>query len=167
MRLHLVGLVGVFLLVSITSCGGSGDKSSSTESNAAKVTPLPDSAYRAELTVDSPPSSGPAGSTTTVGVTVKNIGDAAWPANGKGNVGGMVHLCYHWLDRDGKVVVLDGLRTALPTTLQPGAIVPLRAKVAYPKEPGDYILEFDLVHELVTWFGEKNSKTVRFNLRIT
>lgn len=166
MQSYLMGLVGAFLVISITSCGGSGDKGSSTESNPVKIASLPDSAYRAELTMDSPPSSGPAGWITTVGVTVKNIGGAAWPANGKGGLG-VVRLCYHWLDRDAKPVVVDGLRTELPTSLEPGATVPLRAKVVYPKEPGDYILEFDLVHEGVTWFVGKGSKTLRFSLKVT
>lgn len=166
-RRYFVGIVGSLLLGSVASCGGSGDKASSTESSPVKFPPLPDSAYRAELTVDSPPSSGPAGSMTTVGVTVKNMGDAAWPANGKEAVGGMVHFGYHWLDRDGKPVIFDGGRTALPTPLEPGSTVSLRAKVGYPKAPGDYILEFDMVHELVTWFAWKKSKTVRFNVKVT
>jgi hypothetical protein len=163
---YLVGLAGLLVLVSLSFCGKSGTKEASTKSIPPKITPLADSAYRAELTLNSPLPSAPAGSKITVGVTVKNLGDAAWPANGK--VGyGLVHLAYHWLDRNGKTIVLDGWRTPLPAPLEPGSTVMLWAKVDYPKEPGDYILVFDLVHEMATWFADKKSPTVRVNVKVT
>jgi len=160
----LVPVVGFFLLVSVTSCGGSEKSGSSAES---KIVALPDSAYRAEITVDSPPPTAPAGGTATATVTIKNVGDKAWPANGNAVVPAMVHLSYHWLDKDGNVIVQDGIRTALPTSLNPGASVSVKAKVVYPKSPGDYILEFDMVHELITWFALKKSQTAKIEIKVT
>ena len=162
----IAGLAGSLLLVSAASCGKSESKEASTKPAAAKVEPLPDSAYRAELTVSATPPSGPAGTKTTVTVTVKNTGDTAWPANGKvGN--GLVHLGSHWLDPNGKPVVFEGGRTPFPTPLQPGASATLQAKVEYPKDPGEYILEFDMVHEGVAWFAWKKSPTARVVVKVT
>ena len=167
----IAGLAGSLLLVSAASCGKSETKETSPKEASAKpapakVTPLADSAYSAEMTVASPPPSGPAGTRAVVAVSIKNIGDAAWPANGTlGN--GLVHLGAHWLDRNGKPVVWEGGRTPLPAPLQPGASITLNAKVEYPKEPGDYILEFDMVHELAAWFSWKKSATARLIIKVT
>ena len=49
--------------------------------------------------------------------------------------------------------VYDGVRTALPRDVAPGATVRLRAKVAAPPKPGRYRLHLEMVHEGVTWFG--------------
>jgi hypothetical protein len=64
-----------------------------------------------------------------------------------------IHAAYHWLTRDGDVVVADGHRTLLPSTIAPGtrSVVPVR--VVAPVSPGEYVLEFDLVHEGVRWFA--------------
>lgn len=65
-----------------------------------------------------------------------------------------VRLSYHWLDTAGHPVVFDGERTVLPADLAPGgtAVVPVHVR-AGELEPGAYILEIDLVHEGVRWFG--------------
>jgi hypothetical protein len=65
-----------------------------------------------------------------------------------------VRLSYHWLDGAGSAVVFDGERTLLPADLAPGgeAVVPARVTTDQ-LEPGAYILEIDLVHEGVRWFG--------------
>src|SRR6185312_9276854 len=47
---------------------------------------------------------------------------------------------------------IEGIRTALPADVLPGesAVVPLH--VVPPAEPGQHLLEVDLVHEHVRWF---------------
>ncbi len=50
-------------------------------------------------------------------------------------------------------MVEEGYRTPLPATVAPGTDCVVPATVAGPDEPGRYLLELDLVHELVRWFG--------------
>jgi hypothetical protein len=38
--------------------------------------------------------------------------------------------------------------------------------VTAPKAPGDYVLEIDMIHEGVTFFHEKGSKTLRIDVRV-
>jgi hypothetical protein len=46
----------------------------------------------------------------------------------------------------------DGLRTGFPRTVAPGDRVLVPVDVCAPPEPGEYVLEVDLVHERVRWF---------------
>ena len=65
-----------------------------------------------------------------------------------------VLVSYHWLDRAGKTVVRDGVRSSLPQPLQPGESTIVHVTVMAPSQAGRYLLQFDLVHEGVTWFSE-------------
>ena len=87
-----------------------------------------------------------------VPVTVRNIGNRTWPAS-------QVFVAYHWY-RDHRLVVWDGERTALPRDLGAGSRVALSVRVVTPAEPGSYVLQLTLVHELVTWFETKGATTV-------
>ena len=83
----------------------------------------------------------------TVPLVLRNDGLQAWsPQDGD-------RLSYHWLDSSGEAVVPEGLRTMLPSTVQPGAEVTVRARVAAPPSAGLHTLAFELVREGVTWFG--------------
>ena len=84
-------------------------------------------------------------------VRLRNRGSERFPW---GDWSPPVRLSYHWLDGAGGAVVFDGERTLLPADLAPGgeAVVPARVGTGQ-LEPGEYILEIDLVHEGVRWFG--------------
>ncbi|MCP4896189.1 MAG: sulfatase-like hydrolase/transferase [bacterium] len=85
-----------------------------------------------------------------VAVEVTNQGSLVWaPDSG-------VRLAYHWLDLDGKVVVLDGKRTSLIRDVSPGEEIRLDAIVVAPARPGEYLLQWDLVHERVCWFAQRD-----------
>ena len=45
-------------------------------------------------------------------------------------------------------------RITLPPDLMPNKEVELDAKVTAPNKPGNYILEFDMVQEKVSWFKD-------------
>jgi len=87
-----------------------------------------------------------------VPVTVRNIGNRVWPAS-------QVFVAYHWY-RDHRLVVWDGERTALPRDLGAGGRAALSVGVVTPAEPGSYVLQLTLVHELVTWFETRGAATV-------
>ncbi|HEX9269456.1 MAG TPA: N-acetylmuramoyl-L-alanine amidase [Candidatus Limnocylindria bacterium] len=90
--------------------------------------------------------SGAAGATISVPVTVTNTGSLTWQ-------GGLVNLSYHVLTPSGAVVVWDGVRTALPGLVAPGQIVPVAAQVTLPAAPGSYVVKFDVVQEGFSWFS--------------
>jgi SAM-dependent methyltransferase len=126
-------------------------------SRALDVPALPDgamapSAYRAALAATRR-SSGP--DEVVVDVTVTNASDTAWPAGLSLNLGS------HWLTAGGAVTAFDGPRVALSLPLGPGESAALVYVIARPTDPDAAVLELDLVHEGVTWFGWLGSPTAR------
>ena len=88
----------------------------------------------------------------TTGVTVQNLGSVLWPAD----LPMPVHLAYHWADAGGTRLegVADDLRNPLPRDMGYGDTVLLQAQVRVPITPGNYLLRWDMVHELKTWFED-------------
>jgi|GEM_PF-217913 len=102
-----------------------------------------------------------AGTLFSVKVKVKNISSALWPAQGLADGHYSIRLGYHVLDKNGAITMHDGLRSALPFDLEPEKEIFLDCMVKSPDAAGDYILEFDMVQEQVTWFVQKGSKTAK------
>ncbi|MCL4415796.1 MAG: hypothetical protein M1371_00565 [Actinobacteria bacterium] len=95
---------------------------------------------------------------------VFNAGSRTWPNKQEEN---SVHLSYHWLDVNTKdVVVFDGVRTNLPRSIIPGEVVRVDVEVKTPEEPGDYILQFDLVREKEYWFSWKGVKPLSKDVKV-
>lgn len=111
----------------------------------------PAAAYRAALDLAVRPDDGG----LAVEVTVMNTSGVAWPAGASINVGN------HWLARDGRLVVADDQRVAVPLPLGPGQRVRVTLAVPAPASAEAAVLEVDLVHEGVTWFGWLGSPTAR------
>lgn len=130
------------------------------------TSPLPQSAFQAGISVGRPPTRLRAGETVVVDVKVKNLGNVAWPHLGGPGAAYGVLLAYHWLGHDGSMVVNDGIRTDLPRDLAPGSEVGLKARVQAPPQPGEYVLEFDMVQEVVDWFKARGSTTARFKVTV-
>ena len=126
-----------------------------------------DQDYRAEIEVTAAPTRLRPGERVELRLRVRNRGPVAWPALGDARGMYQVNAGDRWLDREGGRVVndLDG-RTALAADLPPGGETELQLPVTAPKEPGDYVLEIDMIHEGVTFFREKGSKTLRMNVRV-
>jgi hypothetical protein len=128
---------------------------------------FPASDYRAEITAADAPAVMRAGERAVLNFRVRNAGGAVWPAHGDSKGRFQVNLGDRWLDADAVEVVnaLDA-RTALPADLPPGGEVALPLAVTAPNAPGNYVLEIDMVHEGVTFFNEKGSKSLRLPLRV-
>jgi hypothetical protein len=109
-------------------------------------------AYRVQWEDPQVPDEVAANLKMAVPVTVRNIGNRVWPAS-------QVFVSYHWY-RDHRLVVWDGERTALPRDLGAGTRAALSVRVVTPEEPGSYVLQLTLVHELVLWFENKGAATV-------
>ena len=128
--------------------------------------PLPDSAFRAQITSADPVNLLKAGSQTTVWVKVKNLSDMTWPALGATNGQYGINLCSRWLARGGKAVLNQDGRVPLSMDLKPGGEAVLPVVITAPKQPGGYTLELDMVQEEVAWFHDRGSEPARMNVQI-
>ncbi|MDT7779143.1 MAG: hypothetical protein QOC99_1655 [Acidobacteriota bacterium] len=133
-----------------------------------KTSALPDEDYRAGITTAADaPTTMRAGERVGLRLRVRNLGRSTWPAHGDTRGMYQVNIGDRWLDETGTRVVndLDG-RMSLPEDLRPGVEVELPLNVTAPRSPGEYVLEIDLIHESVTFFGEKGSRTLRLHVRV-
>jgi hypothetical protein len=101
------------------------------------------------------------GQKQTISVTVKNTGDSTWPARLPHGITYHIKLGNHWLDAMGHPVVFDDGRTYLPHDVHPGEEAMMTLTITGPEQPGNYLLELDLVQEAVNWFGATGSPTWR------
>ena len=113
--------------------------------------------YRAEIHVVRIPKSVVAGETMDVSLVIRNVGSMTWAKAGNQPVS----VGYHWLDGNGKRVDAPDIRTVLPHNVAPGAWVRVKAAVGTPSIPGKFILVIDMVHEGVTWFADRKSRTAK------
>jgi hypothetical protein len=97
-----------------------------------------------------------------VPITLKNTGTMNWLKDEENSIS----LSYHILDNNGQVLLHDGLRTSLPHSVRSGEEIKLNAVVEAPENLGQYIIEFDMVHEGVTWFKDKGSGTLKIKLEV-
>ncbi|MBC2581566.1 hypothetical protein [Clostridium sp. DJ247] len=93
-------------------------------------------------------------------VNIKNLGTMTWTKDNN------INLSYHILDQNNKVV-LEGDRSKLTNSVRQGESTDLWLKLTSPSKIGKYKIELDMVHEGVTWFKEKGSKTYNIELEVT
>ncbi|MBV9927093.1 MAG: hypothetical protein JOZ96_18890 [Acidobacteria bacterium] len=143
-----------------------GEEGRATLERFWKAAAFRDQDYRALIQAPGAPTRLRPGERAELHLRVRNLGPVAWPAHGERGMY-QVNAGDRWLDPStGRVVNdLDG-RTALAADLQPGGETELTLPVTAPKQPGDYVLEVDMIHEGVTFFFEKGSKTLRVNVRV-
>jgi hypothetical protein len=84
-------------------------------------------------------------------VSVQNAGTEWWPGGGEDRRP-LIRVAYRWLTPQGTVIEPEGVRTALPHPLEPGASCVVAMNVTAPTVAGSYLLAPDLVHEHVRWF---------------
>lgn len=114
--------------------------------------PYPDSLYRAVLTLPTAPARMAAGVQHTVDVRVANESDITWRWGPDARP--EIRLAYRWRrEAGGEVQEPAALRTTLPADLSPGTTQLVPVHVVAPAATGSYVLEVDLVHEGVRWFG--------------
>jgi tRNA (mo5U34)-methyltransferase len=100
-------------------------------------------------------------------VGVENVGLSPWLAAGEPATGkGAVRLGAHLLDGDGRVVVWNYGRAALPRNVAPGEAVQLAISLQAPDHPGRYYVELDMVAEDLTWFEDLGSAILRSPLGV-
>jgi hypothetical protein len=124
--------------------------------------PLDEGGFRAQLTAQNAPAEMAPGQQETLLITIKNVGNAPWPAMGREDAKFAITLRNRWLEPDGEKVVndLDG-GSSLPHDIRPNEEFTVPLKVRAPQQPGEYLLEFDMVQEQVNFFRERGSTPAR------
>lgn len=115
---------------------------------------IADDAFHAEIVPADASLQVEAGAIEKIAVGVRNTSTAPWPDDR------FVNLGNHWRTPDGALVRLDDGRASMNATVAPGATIDLTLETQAPTEPGDYLLELDLVIEGVAWFADHGSPTV-------
>jgi uncharacterized protein YcfL len=157
----------VFLAIFVLAGGSCQKKSQESETVQALANkPLPHGAFKAKISIENPPPSLAVNSISTIKLKVMNISDSPWPSKVQSDVKYPIYLSYHWLDKNGMVQVRDGYRNSLLRNLNRNEEIRVDATVFAPSQPGEYILEFDLVQEFVAWFKDQGSETASVNIRI-
>jgi uncharacterized protein YcfL len=151
--------IGVISLIMV-GCGKESQQTADHQSGPVinppqTIPPLKE--FLQEITVSEELNEIKANDTVIIPVNIKNVTKENWPTSGTA-AGGNVELAYHWLDKSGKEVVRDGLRTSLSKNLAPGDTTTVRARIKAPAVPGDYILRISMVQEGVSWFEWKGAK---------
>jgi hypothetical protein len=127
---------------------------------------MPDSAFNAEIEIPNPPKALRAGEQTSIQVAIKNISNDLWLARERSYLPFQVQLGNHWLDENGKTLINDDGREALPRDLKPGEAITISLTINAPRTSGDYLLELDLLQEDVSWFALRGSKTLRVPVHV-
>jgi ubiquinone/menaquinone biosynthesis C-methylase UbiE len=101
------------------------------------------------------------GSKAVIPVKVKNISNSIWPGLAESGYKFVISLGNHWLDEKGRLIINDDGRINIPGNVGPGEGVELKLTVSAPDNPGNFILEFDMVLEGVSWFKERGLRTTK------
>ena len=108
----------------------------------------------------------PAGENVTFKLRASNSGRACWPAFGAPETKGIVRLGAHLLGADEEELNWDCGRAILPRDLAPGDTAELEFVFRAPAKSGDYIIEFDMVAEHVTWFEDFGAGVLRHRFSV-
>ncbi|MBM6446950.1 hypothetical protein JQF37_25460 [Pseudomonas sp. MIL9] len=80
---------------------------------------------------------------------------------------GSVNASYIWMSSDGTQAIQEGIRSFLPTSLDPGESTEVPVLVEYPNHNGRYILRMTLIQEGCAWLSKLNpsiSLDIPYNL---
>ena len=113
----------------------------------------PLAAFQANIVCEDPPAALISGQPVVLRFLIKNISAVEWPAVGDNRV----TLQNRWRNNTGTVVADHDAQQSIPYDVEPGDTVGLVLKATAPGNPGDYLLEVDLVQEDVAWFSERGS----------
>ena len=121
------------------------------------VRALPPEAFRLEWTAHTIPPVMKARDSQRVSVTVRNSSAVPWPAlTSTGNQppqAGAVRLAYRWWSGSSPLPVVEpGTRADLDRPVAAGESATLGIVVTAPSVPADYVLQLDLLQELVSFF---------------
>jgi hypothetical protein len=130
--------------------------------DGAIVEGQPPAAFQASIVCENPPAALVSGQPIVLRFLIKNISTVEWPAVGASTV----TLQNRWRDHAGAIVADHDTEEAIPYDVEPGDAVGLVLKATAPTEPGDYLLEADLVQKDVASFSERGSTAWKCKVNI-
>lgn len=120
--------------------------------------------YREQIIASNPPSVMRAGEKLDVHLKLKNLGSENWPAVGEKDFKYQIDMGNRWIrENENK----EDNRAVLKGDLPPGGETELTLTITAPPVPGDYVLEFDMVHEGVTWFKQRGARPLSIKVTVT
>jgi SAM-dependent methyltransferase len=128
--------------------------------------PLPTAAFRSLCTSPTDALRVLPGQGFTIHVTVTNQSAVCWPALGAVDGWFQVFVGNHWLSNKGKIITFDDVRCPLPCDVDPGESLAVDFVLVAPEAPGEYVLEFDVGQERVTWFKDWGSPTLKVQVEV-
>lgn len=133
--------------------------------------PLPDSGFKAQITFADAPPKLRAGQKETITVKVKNASNVVWwqrggETNDRPDNKFYIAVGNRWLDKDGKLTSETEGHNGIIKDLKPGEEIEMPLQITAPKQPGEYILDLDMVQEGVAWFGERGSPTTKVKVTV-
>ena len=124
-------------------------------SRSGGPTTMPLDAYRAGVAIaEAPPARMVPGERKSVLLEISTDSGIRWDQSAVGTI----RAGNHWRRRNGDMVLEDDGRVALPAQLDPGVLTRISLPITAPDQPGEFICEFDVVHEGVSWFGNRGSR---------
>ncbi len=135
---------------------------------AVQNSPLPEAAYKAELSLPEQLTTMRPSEKKIVKVKVKNASPVMWIVYGTqpDTIKYRVAVGNGWLDKDQKLLTrMDG-RIGLPANLPAGQEVEVPLQITAPAKAGEYYLQLDMVQELVTWFEDKGSPVLKVKVNV-
>jgi hypothetical protein len=119
--------------------------------------------YSEEIVALNPPSVMRAGEKLDVHLKLKNLGSETWPATGTKDFKYLIDLGNRWIRGNENK---EDTRAVLKADLPPGGETELMMTITAPSVPGDYVLEFDMVHEGVTWFKGRGGRPLSIDVSV-
>ena len=171
MKLRMILVAACACALAVAACSKKPSSAPLKPVERKTAGPLPETGFKAQITLPEAPAKLRAGQKETVQVHLKNASDVFWWARG-GEINDRTDNRFYiaagnrWLKPDGSLVTdMDG-RYGISKDLKPGEETEVPLLVTAPKEPGEYLLEVDLVQEQVGWFSEKGSPTARTKITV-
>jgi len=167
--LKVVAVLSSVVVISSFVFGGMGCGNRTGEAEKDEIIadgPLPKGAFNARISIEYVPASIKTDSSSIIKLRVKNLSNTVWPSKSLPGGEYAINLGDHWLDKNGSMLIRDLDRSGLPRDVKPGEEVTMEINLTAPSTPGNYILEYDMVQEAVTWFARKGSKTSRVNVKV-
>jgi SAM-dependent methyltransferase len=75
-------------------------------------------------------------------------------------------LSYHWLDKGGAIIPMEGIRTSLTKIIMPDEKGKAELKITAPNHPGKYMLAIDFVQEGKTWYSEAGNPSLQIRMHV-
>jgi SAM-dependent methyltransferase len=136
----------------------------SAQEAATRPIAMPDDAYRARLQlVEERPQAMHAGERREIEIVAENLSASVWDQAAVG----VIRLGNHWLSPAGDMLIQDDGRTSVPGRLAPSDSARMTLTIEAPPDAGSFTCVLDLVHEGISWFGDKGSTTLEMPIAVS